>query len=118
LWRCSYLARLWFGPSACRRHAKKRTRQSFEGTGFHSNGHNITDDPTNDGFLTGPKDDFGGGFTGIVRGTLAFNQGGKTRTYAVSAGSRAIGGGDLLAGFTRNQNGAAWLKGPSDVGSF
>jgi predicted outer membrane repeat protein len=94
------------------------TRQSFAGTGFTSKGHNITDDPTNDGFLTGPKDDFGGGFTGIVRGTLAFNQGGKTRTYALSAGSRAIGGGDLLAGFTRNQNGAAWSKGPSDIGSF
>jgi predicted outer membrane repeat protein len=97
------------------------TKSNFAGSGFTSGGFNLTDDPTNDGFLTNTGDHFGVVSSGLST-TLALNQGGKTKTYALVQGTPAnpaIGGGDSdLVNFAKNQNGAAWLKGPSDIGSY
>jgi hypothetical protein len=90
----------------------------FLGNGFNPNKHSIPDNPTK-GFLTGPGDNFGSNFSGVVAGTLAFNQGGQTRTHALSAGRRRPRCRLQQPRLVRPQPEQTLPEGgPSDVGSF
>jgi hypothetical protein len=84
---------------------------NFAGTGFTSNGHNLSDDSSGSSFLsTSLGDLFGSTITAGLSTTLSTNQGGKTKTYALLTGSKAIGAGDS-GSLTLNQNGLRLAQG-------
>jgi predicted outer membrane repeat protein len=77
-------------------------------------GHNLSDDNSTSGFFTAPGD-MSSTPAGLST-SLAANSG-RTQTYALLPGSRAIGGGDS-SGPAVDQRGLPWLKTPSDIGAF
>jgi hypothetical protein len=80
---------------------------------FTSLGHNLSDDTTA-AFLIGAHDlnDTAAGLSSTLQ-----NNGGPTKTYALSSGSRALGAGDAV-GPGVDQRGRAWSNSPSNIGAF
>jgi hypothetical protein len=91
-------------------------KDNLSGSGFTSAGHNLVDDASGNGFL-GTSDVFGSNVNAGLSTTLQINQLGQTKTYALLAGSKAIGTGDTTS-LTLNQNGHAWVLAPSDIGAY
>jgi predicted outer membrane repeat protein len=106
-----------FGPGAA-----PNNIAAVAGFTFMDLGNNLFDDTSGDAFVTYLPSDIHpttGTLDAGLSITLATNQSGKTKTYALLPGSLAIGRGSLSGGaFATNQNGANWLGAPADIGSY